>query len=192
MSDQPQIEPVKPAAGRSCEGCTLCCKLLEVVELGKPAATWCQHCNTGVGCRIYADRPPGCRGFFCGWLANGDVPMHWRPRESRMVIDFQPLKKRMVVHVDPGRADAWRRPPYHGELQVMATRMGETGGYMLVACGANFTMLLGRQEFPLGRLLPTDKIIYHRRPTPAGFVYDVTVNPADEAGEVATDLPGTG
>ncbi len=99
-----------------------------------------------------------------------------------MVLDFQPTRKRLVLHVDPGRPDAWRKPPYHTDLQAVAGMMAENGGHVLIACGPNFTMLLGRQEFPLGRLLPSDKIVYYRRPGPTGWAYDVTVNPgtADE------------
>ena len=165
-----------PVAGRGCDSCTLCCKLVPVDEIAKPAATWCPHCAPASGCRIYADRPHGCRVFFCGWLVNAEVAPHWRPRESRMVLDFQPSMNRLAVHVDPGRPDAWRKPPYHAELQIIATRMAEAGGYVLVACGAHFTMMLARQEFPLGRVLPSDQIVFTKQAGPTGWVYDVHVN----------------
>jgi hypothetical protein len=41
-----------PVAGRSCDSCTLCCKLMPVDQHAKPAATWCPHCESGSGCRI--------------------------------------------------------------------------------------------------------------------------------------------
>ena len=31
--------------GRSCDGCTLCCKLLSVEEIDKPQQHWCEHCD---------------------------------------------------------------------------------------------------------------------------------------------------
>jgi len=34
---------VVPSMNRTCGGCTLCCKLLPVRELKKPANTRCQH-----------------------------------------------------------------------------------------------------------------------------------------------------
>ena len=179
-SDHSGLQPATPVAGRACGGCTLCCKLLPVAEIDKPAATWCPHCELGVGCGIYADRPHGCRVFYCGWLVNDNVAPHWRPRDSRMVIDFQPLKNRMVVHVDPGRADTWRRAPYLGDLQAQAMRMAETGGYVLIACGAQFVMLVGQQEFPLGRLLPDETIFYTRRARPGGWEFNVRVAAGDE------------
>ena len=172
-----------PVEGRGCDGCTLCCKLMPVDELAKPAATWCKHCEPASGCRIYDDRPHGCRVFSCGWLVNQAVAPHWRPRESRMVLDFQPAMNRLAVHVDPGRPDAWRKPPYHAELRIMATRMAEAGGYVLVACGANFTMLLAHQEFPLGHVLPSNRIVFAKTAGPGGWIYDVQVTPggADSA-----------
>ncbi len=188
QSEPAERELAVTVPGRGCDGCTLCCKLLPIEELAKPASAWCPHCDPGRGCRIYADRPSPCRGFYCGWMVNGKVAAHWRPRDSRMVLDFQPTRKRLVLHVDPGRPDAWRKPPYHTDLQAVAGMMAETGGHVLIACGPNFTMLLGRQEFPLGRLLPSDKIVYYRRPGPTGWAYDVTVNP----GTADEQHPGSG
>ena len=39
---------------RHCGGCTLCCKLIPVEELNKPAGARCKHVRTGKGCSIYA------------------------------------------------------------------------------------------------------------------------------------------
>lgn len=52
MTDAPQL-----VAGRSCAGCTLCCKLLAVEALAKPRAKWCPHCDSKQGCTIYETRP---------------------------------------------------------------------------------------------------------------------------------------
>jgi hypothetical protein len=114
-------------------------------------------------------------GFFCGWLLNSEVAAHWRPRECRMVLNFQATLNRTVVHVDPGRPDAWRKAPFHAELVVVATRMAAAGGYVLVACGTNHTILLARQEFPVGALLPSDKVVISRRPSAGGPVYDLKI-----------------
>jgi hypothetical protein len=94
-----------------------------------------------------------------------------------MVRDFQPSMNRLAVHVDPGRPDAWRKPPYHAEPQAMATRIAEAGGYLLAACGAHFTMMLARQQFPLRRVVPSEKIVFGKVAGPTGWVYDVHVNP---------------
>jgi len=56
-----------PAAGFDCGDCTACCTVLAVTELQKPMRFACQQiCRDG--CRIYSDRPAGCRQFNCLWL----------------------------------------------------------------------------------------------------------------------------
>ena len=69
----PRPDAVPPLApGRSCEGCTACCKLPSVDAMRKPMQQWCEQCEIGRGCRIYGTRPDECRTFFCGWvLARG-------------------------------------------------------------------------------------------------------------------------
>ena len=54
---------------RSCGDCTLCCKLPPVPSLKKEANEWCKHCDIGVGCKIYKDRPLDCQAFECFWHA---------------------------------------------------------------------------------------------------------------------------
>ena len=78
-------EPTPVAPVRSCGSCSLCCKLLVIDELDKPPDTWCPHCKPGRGgCSIYADRPPSCRLFRCGWLdSKGSVGDEWIPRAAK-------------------------------------------------------------------------------------------------------------
>lgn len=50
-----------------CGDCTACCTVLAVTELQKPMRYACQHlCRDG--CRVYLERPAGCRQFNCLWL----------------------------------------------------------------------------------------------------------------------------
>jgi hypothetical protein len=51
----------------SCGTCNACCKAFAIPEL-KKAGEWCKHCNIGVGCRIYENRPEACITFECLWL----------------------------------------------------------------------------------------------------------------------------
>jgi hypothetical protein len=62
-----QLLAERPAAGFECGDCTACCTVLAVTELRKPMRFACEHiCRDG--CRIYAERPAGCRQFNCLWL----------------------------------------------------------------------------------------------------------------------------
>lgn len=54
---------------RECGDCAGCCKTLAVVELHKPAGTWCGHCTTRKKCDIYPQRPGSCRDHLCWWRA---------------------------------------------------------------------------------------------------------------------------
>ena len=45
------------APGKTCGPCTMCCSVLEIVEMKKPAGPVCAHCRAGGGCGIYPSRP---------------------------------------------------------------------------------------------------------------------------------------
>jgi|SRR5215468_8732406 len=115
--------------GRQCGGCSLCCFMLDVVELAKPQNMWCPNCRLGEGCAIYHDRPGICRGYTCAWLVNGSWPDYWYPLQSKMIIDFEALPDRPVtlrVHCHPSYPDVWRQEPYFTDLKRRAER-GQTG-----------------------------------------------------------------
>jgi hypothetical protein len=58
---------------RRCGTCDLCCRLLGVEEIQKPAFQKCPRIAKPRGaagaCSIYESRPAACAGFRCGWLA---------------------------------------------------------------------------------------------------------------------------
>src|SRR5687767_4771453 len=112
-------------AGRSCAGCTMCCKLLSVQSLNKPRQKWSNHCNIGVGCRIYESKPRECSVFHCQYLLNKELTEAWKPAHCRIVLDYEPHATRIVVHVDSGRSDAWRREPYYSEIKQWALRASQ-------------------------------------------------------------------
>ena len=74
---------------RKCNGCTLCCKLLPVVEINKLANEKCQHQRFSKGCNIYLNKPISCSSWSCRWLLNqaGDTK---RPDICHYVIDTIP------------------------------------------------------------------------------------------------------
>ena len=115
--DVPEAKP-ELVPGRSCQDCTMCCKLVAVHELEKPAQSWCEHCEIGVGCKIYDRRPADCRTFYCGWLLDPRISDAWQPSKSKMVVKFEP--KRIVIHVDKDRRDQWRKEPFHSQIRAWA------------------------------------------------------------------------
>ncbi|MBI1360298.1 MAG: hypothetical protein GC155_08450 [Alphaproteobacteria bacterium] len=129
--------------GRSCAGCTACCKLPAVEALAKPPQTWCDHCDIGAGCRIYDARPEECRTFYCGWVLDASIPEDWRPERCRMVVKFEP--RRIVIHVDKDRRDAWRREPFNSQIRRWAEMALAQRGEVIVRDGRDVF-----QVFPAG------------------------------------------
>ena len=128
--------------GRACGSCTLCCKLLRIDALAKPAGEWCAHCAVGQGCTVYDTRPEACRGFHCGYLTLPMVGDKWFPAKSRMIVYPAPDGRRISVLVDASRPNAWREPPFHAELRAWA-RHGATKGIDVV-------VLAGGRAFAIG------------------------------------------
>ena len=114
----------QPVGGRSCDGCTLCCKLLSIEELAKPADVMCGDCEAGSGCRIYPDRPTECRGFFCEYLLDPALGEEWQPSHSNMVVSFEDYSNSIVIHVDDSDPPDWDEiPGAHGStLELQAVR----------------------------------------------------------------------
>jgi hypothetical protein len=113
------------AAGRQCGKCSLCCKLLQVVELQKPSNKWCKHCRPGFGaCTIYETRPEICRGYACGWLMSAQVTDEWFPLHCHMILSLGKFDgiQTVTVTVDPRFHWMWKDQPYYSQLKLMARR----------------------------------------------------------------------
>lgn len=109
LSHCPIWQQWKAEQKRECNGCTMCCKLLGVIELEKPAGKQCQHCNPGVGCKIYEQRPQGCKEFACLWL-QGLAPEEMKPDETKVVLDVRTDGTGIVMHCDPTSNWRGKRP----------------------------------------------------------------------------------
>jgi len=65
---------------RECGDCNLCCKLVPVPALKKDGNEWCTHCEIGVGCKIYKNRPLDCQAFSCLWSIS-ITPEEYKPNK---------------------------------------------------------------------------------------------------------------
>lgn len=114
-------QPMLPAPGKSCGGCTACCHTVPVSEIKLAAYQRCPHLagaeSVKRGCSIYDRRPFSCRQWSCSWLI-GDLPDRFRPDRLGIVID--PLPDMIRVEgveipvaqfwVMPGHEDDWKKP----------------------------------------------------------------------------------
>lgn len=113
-------------AGRACGDCALCCKLLRIDELQKPAYQWCVHARPGTrhgACSIYTGRPSACKSYACEWLVNTDFDKElWYPKDCHMVVTIITLGgiRTFTVTVDPGYPLAWRKEPHYSQLRKLA------------------------------------------------------------------------
>ncbi len=119
-----------PLDSRSCNGCTLCCRLPDIDDLDKPADEWCRHCIAGRGCSIYLDRPQLCRDFLCRWMLDDGLGDEWDPLKSHMMVYGQ--GQQITILADPDRTDLWRHEPYMSQLKNWAASAAPTGGYVIV------------------------------------------------------------
>lgn len=113
-------------ANRQCGECSLCCKVLDIPLIEKPSGEWCGNCRPGHGCSIYQSRPPVCRSYECLWLFDQALGDEWKPSKSRMVLALLSLDGGLLldVNVDREYPDAWKQPPYYGQLKALTARVG--------------------------------------------------------------------
>lgn len=166
--------------GRSCDGCTVCCKLLAIGALAKPRHVWCQHCDVGKGCRIHGSHPDECGAFYCGYLLNANLGDHWKPITSRMVVGYELPSNRTVVHVDAGRSNAWRKEPFYSELKRWAAAAVERGGLVVVYQGLDAVVVFPDREQNLGRVTDDQVIAVSVTMGPNGPVRDAILLSKDD------------
>lgn len=120
----------------------MCCKLTEVPELNKQVHTWCQHCEKGVGCNIYEQRPASCQAYRCVWLSGG-LPADLRPDKSKVIFERLPSGKNYLVVVDLNRPDAWKKPVVQDVINAFLQ-----AGRSIVISGNPNKMLLAKGKNP--------------------------------------------
>jgi hypothetical protein len=125
-------ERVEVVAGRNCDGCTMCCKLLSINELDKPPLQWCRLCDARYGCTDYSQRPGECRDFYCGYLLDATLDERWKPSRSKLVVTREEALGEVLVHNDPTRPGAWRAEPFHSQILEWARVAAAEGGKVIV------------------------------------------------------------
>jgi hypothetical protein len=142
---------------RRCGDCTLCCKVMAVEALGKPAGGWCPHCKPRRGCLIYETRPEECRQYGCLWLTDARFGEHWKPSRSKLVLTVS--EDGIEIRCDGGFPNAWRKEPFRNEIARMAQAGEAEDVTVLVIVGQRMTLVTGTREFDLGVVGPGDRIV---------------------------------
>jgi hypothetical protein len=160
---------------RSCGECSFCCKILAVAAIDKPAGEWCPHCRPPKGCGIYIDRPEVCRTFYCQYRIDSTVAEDWYPPKSRMMLVLDLDGRRLRVHVDPHRPDAWKREPYHSMLRGYAKNLIPDRGQVLVKVVNRRIAILPDRDVDLGTIAGEFVVNYTPRFESQGVRWDVSV-----------------
>jgi len=160
--------------GRRCGTCTLCCDLLAVQEIAKPAGMMCNYCTAGQGCHIYDSRPKQCRLFNCHFLENLKLSEEWRPSKSHIVLVRSPDGQRIGAHVDPLRPGAWQRKQFYTQLKAWAqAAVAQPGriGQVLVTVGKRTFVILPDQDVDMGNVETDEIVVTEGRPHPSGMTF---------------------
>lgn len=151
----------RPAPGRDCGSCTLCCKVYEVPAVQSAAGVWCRHCKPGQGCGIHETRPDHCRAFFCLWMTQDFLGPEWKPDKARFVLTMDPTTRWLFVQVDPGAAQAWRKEPYYSQLR----RWAATGNRpVIVFVNQLATAVTASGDTALGQIAADERIVLRDLP----------------------------
>ncbi|MFK4499668.1 hypothetical protein ABIF86_003959 [Bradyrhizobium japonicum] len=169
------LSEARTVSGKECGSCTLCCKVYNVVELGKAAGKWCSHCKPGRGCTIHDKLPSECAAFNCLWKTEPTMSMQWKPDQSKMVLTLHPETNNIQVVVDPGLPSAWTRQPYHGQLRLLSKSNMAKGHLVVVFVNELATLILPDQDVQLGSLTREQVVSVTHEVGPNGGVYEVKI-----------------
>ena len=136
---------------RSCDGCTLCCKVIGVHEFAKPRGVWCTHCRIDSGCTIHETRPQVCRAYSCRFLVDDSLDESWRPSRSGMVINAD--RSRVVIYVDPDRPGAWLQEPFYSRLKHWS-RTSRSGWPVFICTGDQVVAVYSNRDVEVSERLP--------------------------------------
>ncbi len=127
----------------ACGDCTACCRVFSIGELKKPAGKWCEHCDIGVGCKIYEARPKTCVDFKCLWLLSTEtkesqLPLELRPDKCKVV--FGPTTKPTIMSATTmtGSPLAWQRK----DVQALIARMVRGGCKVVIGAPGSLTKIM--------------------------------------------------
>jgi hypothetical protein len=157
--------------GRACGSCTLCCKVVGVLEAAKPAGVWCPHCVSGRRCTIYATRYASCRSFYCQWMIEPGLGSEWKPERAKFALVKTTHGRHLTACVDPGFPSAWRRSPYYENLKRWAAEGARRSPdlYLVdVMIGSRWIAILPDRDVDIGHLAPDEMIELQRKRTAAG------------------------
>ena len=124
----------------------MCCKVLDVPELEKPANHWCPHVVKGRGCGIHETRPAICRGYQCRWTLDETLGDAWKPDRCKFILSSNRSGQGLWVDVDVSAPDAWRREPFYSQFKTWSRAAASGAGYVAVRVGERVWIVFPEEE----------------------------------------------
>lgn len=116
----------------------------------------CVNATDGRGCAIYDRRPHSCRVFECLWLSTPEMPDHWRPEQSKMVVAGEETGTVVSVICDGDHPDAWRAEPYYSEIKAWSRSMRWR---IQILTGDEGWVIFPEEDLFAGKRAPDDQIV---------------------------------
>jgi hypothetical protein len=141
---------------RSCGTCNLCCKIVAVDDLNKPAHQWCVHAVPRKGCAIYGSHPVVCQTWKCGWQTMPQLDASWKPERCGFILRSEVEGLLFIVDVDPAKPDAWRREPFYRTIKHWARESDPKRRQVVVFVGRRVIGLFPNDEIDAGPVNPDE------------------------------------
>lgn len=128
----------------------MCCKLMAIPALEKPAASWCPKYVMKKGCGDYEGRPQACRAFECLYLTAEGLGDAWRPDRAKFMIWTGREANRLIIDVDPANPAAWKAQPYYAQIKAWSDRRQPQAFEVAVRVGSRLTIVFPEADIDLG------------------------------------------
>jgi hypothetical protein len=154
----------------------MCCKVLRIEELEKPAGTWCRHVVMGKGCGIYENRPGVCQTFNCQWLLDPSLGAEWKPEKAKFVMYPDRNNTEVLnISVDPAFPDARTKPSFLPKIKQWVADGATLGRIVVVRVGTRLTVILPDRTVEFGNTKSDFFLMRERDPT--GKITQVRIKP---------------
>lgn len=134
---------------RNCGTCGMCCKLLDIAPLRKPAHVWCKHYVADQGCGIHGRHPGVCKAFRCRWLEDEALGEEWRPDRCGFVVHWAAGGLGLWINVDLDRRGAWREEPFYSRIKIWSEMVRHGTGIVAVSEGERRFVIFPEQDLPV-------------------------------------------
>lgn len=174
---------------KTCGTCSICCKIVAVSDLNKPAHQWCVHNVPKKGCGIWGKHPDVCKVWQCGWILMPQLDERWKPEKCGFIIRTRFRIDQLVIDVDPTKPNSWRQEPFFSEIHRWARNSPKSGQQIVVCIGRREIAIFPEEDIDCGEL-PKGEAVLLGYEQIGDMIRPVALIKTPE-GETLRTIPGT-